>query len=164
VSLATHRGIPPSLHATRNATMTQATPLRKRDRLRQFLSPGGSTRGSSQNLPASPATSTSQPKSSGTSTVTQRDFQDRVFLLLSQQNQRHHPTTYRAEYDRCQYGPGASPHRDETEAENMPIEEIDLCILRTHGYLTREGRQYYEIVRSVKASRRYCLQRRPYTY
>ena len=68
--------------------MIPATSLRKRDRLRQFLSLYGSPRGSSPNLPASSsATSTSQPNSSGTSTVTQRNFQDRVFLLLAQQDQ-----------------------------------------------------------------------------
>jgi hypothetical protein len=67
--------------------MTLATPLRKRDRLRQFLFLHGSTHGSSQNLPTSSAASTSQPNSSGTSTATQRNFLDRVFLLLAQQDQ-----------------------------------------------------------------------------
>jgi hypothetical protein len=67
--------------------MTLGTPLRRRDRLRQFLSPNSSTRSSSQNIRASSATSTSQPNSSRTSTVTQQNFQDLVFLLLSQQDQ-----------------------------------------------------------------------------
>src|SRR4051794_17380864 len=67
--------------------MTLPTPLRKRDRLWQFLSSHGSTRGSSQNLLASSATSTSPPNSSGTLTVAQQNFQDRVFLLLPQQDQ-----------------------------------------------------------------------------
>jgi hypothetical protein len=67
--------------------MSLARPVRKRDRLRQFLSSHGSTRGSSQSLPTSSATSTSQSNASGTSAITQQNFQDRVFLLLAQQDQ-----------------------------------------------------------------------------
>lgn len=68
--------------------MTLATPARKRDRLRRFLTHHSSARGSGQSLPvSSSATSTSQTHSLGTSTITQRNFQDRVFLLLSQQDQ-----------------------------------------------------------------------------
>jgi hypothetical protein len=66
--------------------MAGAAPSSKRHRLRQLLS-FSSTRGSSQNLPASSATSTSQPNVSGTLTATSQDFQDRVFLLLPPQDQ-----------------------------------------------------------------------------
>jgi hypothetical protein len=63
--------------------MALATPNSKRHRFRQWLSSHGSTHCSSPNLPA---TSTSQSNASGTSTATQQDFQDRVFLLLPQQD------------------------------------------------------------------------------
>jgi len=59
--------------------MALPTRPRKRDRLRQLFSPG-SAGGSCQNVPA-------PPNSSATSIVGPQGFQDRVFLLLSQQDQ-----------------------------------------------------------------------------
>lgn len=62
------------------------TPLRNRDRLRQVFS-HRSNGSRSDKLPAPSATSTSQLNAAGQSTTTQQDFQGRVFLLLSQQDQ-----------------------------------------------------------------------------
>jgi hypothetical protein len=66
--------------------MSLATRPRRRDRLLQFIS-HGPTRGSTQQLSASSAASTSRPNSSGTLIVRQQSFHDRVFVLLSQQDQ-----------------------------------------------------------------------------
>ena len=66
---------------------TSAASLRKRHRLQQFLFPHRSARGDGQNLAAPSATSTSQSHALGTSTTPHQDFQDRVFLLLSPQDQ-----------------------------------------------------------------------------
>lgn len=90
------------MNTTINGAMTLATPHRKRDRLWQFFS-HSSTRGSSQTLAAlSSSTPTSQLNPSGISTVTQRNFQDRVFLLLAQQDQdtiRQHSVPNAADVD-----------------------------------------------------------------
>lgn len=67
--------------------MGPATPGSKRHRVRQWLSSHASSPSSSPNLPASSATSVLQPNVSLTSTAAQQDFQNRVLLLLSQQDQ-----------------------------------------------------------------------------
>ncbi|OQV00709.1 NACHT domain-containing protein, partial [Cladophialophora immunda] len=71
--------------------MSLATPDSKRSRFRRLLSSRSSTPPSKPNSPAaSPAASpapATQFNASGTSTATQQDFQTRVFLLLSQQDQ-----------------------------------------------------------------------------
>jgi hypothetical protein len=66
--------------------MALAKPSSKRHRFRQWLS-SGSTHVNGPNFSAPSATSTSQSNGSGTSTATKHNFQNRVFLLLSQQDQ-----------------------------------------------------------------------------
>ena len=67
--------------------MSLATPGSKRSRFRQWLSSRGSTPPGSPNSPAASPAPTTQSNASGTSTGTQQDFQTRVFLLLSPQDQ-----------------------------------------------------------------------------
>jgi hypothetical protein len=55
------------------------------------------------------------------------------------------------------------PRPVSTEFERVnAVEEMNFYILRTHRGLAREGGEYSEVVKSIQASRRCCLQRRSY--